>query len=84
VLVLSRFAGASDELSAALLVNPFFIDAFADTLAVALDMPRHERVERMAALRDRVANATIEDWLEGILVAAEAADHAAEGGAAAL
>jgi trehalose 6-phosphate synthase len=84
VLVLSRFAGASDELSAALLVNPFFIDAFADTLAVALDMPRHERVERMAALRDRVANATIVDWLDGILVAAAAADHAAEGGAAAL
>jgi len=47
-------------------------------------MPRHERMERMAALRDRIANATIEDWLEGILAAAEATDHAAEGGAAAL
>jgi len=80
VLVLSRFAGASDELGAALLVNPFFIDAFADTLAVALDMPRHERVERMTALRDRVANATIDDWLDAILSAAEETDRAAERG----
>jgi trehalose-6-phosphate synthase len=80
VLVLSRFAGASDELGAAVLVNPFFIDAFADTLAVALDMPRHERVERMTALRDRVANATIDDWLDAILSAAEATDRTAEGG----
>ncbi len=80
VLVLSRFAGAADELGAALLVNPFFIDAFADALAVALDMPLHERVERMMMLRDRVANATLGDWLEAILAAAEATDQAAEGG----
>lgn len=71
VLVLSRFAGAADELDTALLVNPFFIDAFADGLAVALDMPPDERRERMAVMRDRVANATIDDWLDAILATAE-------------
>jgi trehalose 6-phosphate synthase len=72
VLVLSRFAGAADELNAALLVNPFFIEAFADALGVALDMPRQERAARMTLLRHRVANATIQDWLDAILTAAEA------------
>jgi trehalose 6-phosphate synthase len=84
VLVLSRFAGAADELNAALLVNPFFIDAFADALAVALDMPREERAARMTLLRHRVANATIEDWLDSILEAADAVGSSVEDDAAAL
>jgi alpha,alpha-trehalose-phosphate synthase [UDP-forming] len=84
VLVLSRFAGAADELNAALLVNPFFIDAFADTLAVALDMPREERMARMTLLRHRVANATIDDWLDAILSAADEAGRLAEDDAAKL
>jgi hypothetical protein len=38
----------------------------------------------MTILRDRVANATIDDWLDAILSAAEVTDRAAEGGAATL
>jgi trehalose-6-phosphate synthase len=84
VLVLSRFAGAADELNAALLVNPFFIDAFADTLALALDMPAEERRARMTLLRHRVANATIDDWLDAILTAADAAARPVAGDVARL
>lgn len=84
VLVLSRFAGAADELNAALLVNPFFIDAFADTLAVALDMPREERAARMTLLRHRVANATLDDWLDAILTAADAVGRSVNDDAATL
>ena len=84
VLVLSRFTGAADELESALLVNPFFIDAFADTLGVALDMPPDERRRRMAILRHNVQNATISDWLEAIMNAAEALRPAAQDDAAAL
>jgi trehalose 6-phosphate synthase len=83
VLVLSRFAGAADELDSALLVNPFFIDAFSDALAVALDMPAAERTTRMTALRKHVANATIDDWLNAILAAAESSSQAAKGDVAA-
>lgn len=82
VLVLSRFAGAADELDSALLVNPFFLDAFADTLGVALDMPREERAARMALLRHRVSNATVEDWLNAILSAADAVGRPVEDDAA--
>ncbi len=72
VLVLSRFAGAAGELNDALLVNPFFIDSFSDSLAIALDMDASERRRRMVSLRERVANATVTDWLESVLGAAEA------------
>ena len=39
VLVLSKFAGAANELDTALLVNPHDIDGMARTIAVALSMP---------------------------------------------
>jgi trehalose-6-phosphate synthase len=83
VLVLSRFTGAAEELGSAILVNPFFIDAFADALAVALDMPAEERTLRMTQLRDQISHATIDDWLASILNAAEGCGQAAEGDAAA-
>ena len=43
VLVLSKFAGAANELDAALLVNPHDIDGMARTIATALTMPLAER-----------------------------------------
>lgn len=73
VLVLSRFTGAAEELEGAVLVNPFFLDAFAGAICTALDMPAEERRERMIALRDGLAHATIEDWLAAVLAAAEEA-----------
>jgi trehalose 6-phosphate synthase len=71
--VLSRFTGAAEELEGALLVNPFFLDAFAGAICTALDMPLDERRQRMAALRDALSRATIDDWLTAILSAAEEA-----------
>jgi trehalose 6-phosphate synthase len=51
VLVLSREAGAADELgSDALLVNPFDIGATADALAAALTMEPDERRRRWEGL----------------------------------
>lgn len=72
VLVLSRFTGAADELEGALLVNPFFIDSFADAILTALDMPVAERETRMRGLRTQLQRATIDDWLRAIMQAAEA------------
>lgn len=55
VLVLSRFAGAANELTSALIVNPYDRDDVAAALDKALTMPREERVARyndmMAVLR---------------------------------
>lgn len=55
VLVLSRFAGAANELTAALIVNPYDRDEVAAALNQALTMPLEERKARydemMALLR---------------------------------
>jgi len=62
VLVLSRFAGAADELDAALQVDPNRIAALAETYRLALTMPGGERRRRMRALRRAIAGNTIVDW----------------------
>jgi trehalose 6-phosphate synthase len=62
VLVLSRFAGAAQELSDALLVNPFAVDAFAETLRQALLMPPEEQERRMTRMRRHVADNNIYRW----------------------
>jgi trehalose 6-phosphate synthase len=62
VLVLSRFAGAAAECSAALLVNPYDPEAVATTIARALSMPLRERCERHNALFDVILKNDIISW----------------------
>ena len=58
VLILSRFAGAAEDLTEALIVNPFDADEIADAMHEALAMPLAERLRRYAALRERVWDTT--------------------------
>ena len=58
VLILSQFAGAAEELTDALLVNPYDPDAIADAMNTALEMPLGERQQRHAALRRAVFEVT--------------------------
>jgi trehalose 6-phosphate synthase len=62
VLVLSEFAGASDELRRALLVNPHDIDGLKRSILRAVDMPAAERKQRMRALRKRVMENDVAKW----------------------
>ena len=62
VLVLSKFAGAADELDTALLVNPHDIDGMARTIAVALSMPLPERRMRWEAMMAKLRQHTIQQW----------------------
>jgi trehalose-6-phosphate synthase/uncharacterized membrane protein affecting hemolysin expression len=72
VLILSRFAGASHELSDALIINPYDTGALADTIYRALEMTPEERQERMARLRSVVREHNIYRWA-GTLIAELAA-----------
>jgi trehalose 6-phosphate synthase len=54
VLILSRFAGAADQLREALIVNPFDADEVAEAINQALTMELPERKERWQALRETV------------------------------
>jgi trehalose 6-phosphate synthase len=62
VLVLSKFAGAANELDTALLVNPHDIDGMARTIAMALSMPLNERRLRWEAMMDKLRKHTIQQW----------------------
>ena len=50
VLILSRFAGAAEDLEEALIVNPYDMDDVATAMQRALKMPLAERIERHRAL----------------------------------
>jgi trehalose 6-phosphate synthase len=67
VLVLSQFAGASRELSDALLVNPYDAHAVADALAQAVAMPSYEQHRRMLAMRRIVAHNNAFKWAARML-----------------
>jgi trehalose 6-phosphate synthase len=72
VLVLSRFAGAAEELGDALLVNPWDAEGTARDLKRALEMPLDERKRRHALLLDVISGTTATTWAESFLDALRA------------
>ena len=64
VLILSRFAGAAEQMTDALLVNPHSAEDISDALRVALSMPRAERVRRWKSLMKDVEQRDVVWWLE--------------------
>jgi trehalose-6-phosphate synthase len=71
VLVLSEFAGAAEQLKAALIVNPYDIDAVAQTLKYATQMPLAEQRQRMRRLRREVRRSDVFDWARQCLAILE-------------
>jgi trehalose 6-phosphate synthase len=64
VLVLSKFAGAAERLSDALVTNPYHVDGVAADLDRALRMERAERVTRWQAMRRVVWTDTAAAWAQ--------------------
>ena len=62
VLVLSRFAGAAEQLAEALLVNPYDVPGTAQAIQRALQMPLEERRRRHAALLANVREQDVHQW----------------------
>lgn len=67
VLVLSRFAGAAEELDAAILVNPHDEDSMAEALKRALEMPVDERRQRWRAMMDVLEIHDVAKWRRNFL-----------------
>jgi trehalose 6-phosphate synthase len=67
VLILSRFAGACQELDSALLVNPYDIEATAGAIGRALEMPLGERKERWTAMMAALETNGVEQWCQHFL-----------------
>lgn len=69
VLVLSRFAGAAEQLKEALLVNPYDTEGTAAAILLALQMPLEERRDRHEALMRTVRKYDVHWWCESFLAA---------------
>lgn len=72
VLVLSRFAGAAEQLKEALLVNPYDTHGTAETVQQALQMPLDERRARHQRLLQRVREQDVHWWRRSFLDALRA------------
>jgi trehalose 6-phosphate synthase len=69
VLVLSRFAGAAAELDGALITNPHEVEAVAEAIGTALEMPLEERKERHARMFAHLMTNDVDRWAERFLSA---------------
>ena len=67
VLILSRFAGAADQLRHALLVNPNSPEEISEALKRALTMDKAERIHRWQALFDNVSRDDVAAWRDAFV-----------------
>ncbi len=75
VLVLSEMAGAAQEMTEALLINPCNFEQIADTLKYALEMPPEEQKTRMNILQKKLKFYNVEKWAEDFLIALDATQN---------
>jgi trehalose 6-phosphate synthase len=67
-LILSRFAGAAEQLKTdALLVNPYDVEQMADTILKAFRMSESERSARMKRMRRVVRKENVFWWVDSFL-----------------
>jgi trehalose 6-phosphate synthase len=66
-LILSRFAGASQELQGAIIINPYDIEKSADAIKLALDMTKEEQNQRMTQMRLVIVRHNIYSWAATLL-----------------
>ncbi len=62
VLILSELAGASKEMHEAILVNPNDLDAIAEAIREAVEMPEEEQIRRNKVMMMRLQRYNIERW----------------------
>lgn len=66
-LILSQFTGAARELTDAILVNPYSIEEFADSIKLAIEMPKEEKRRRMEKMRKVISENNIYRWAGSII-----------------
>ena len=66
-LILSRFAGASQELQGAIIINPYDIEKSADAIKSALEMTKEEQNQRMTQMRMVIVRHNIYSWAASLL-----------------
>lgn len=67
VLILSEMAGASRELSDAVIINPTDIWDFSEKIYQALNMPEEEQKRRMLTMQQTVSKFDIFNWVKNFM-----------------
>jgi len=67
VLILSEFAGVSEELSEAVIVNPYDIKVTAGAIKTAIEMPHEEKKQRFQSMKKKVKEHDSDWWLKSFL-----------------
>lgn len=71
VVILSRFAGAAEQLKETVIVNPYDIDNVAEGIKQGLEMPLDERKDRHARLLQSISTYDTFTWRKSFLRALE-------------
>jgi trehalose 6-phosphate synthase len=71
VVILSRFAGAAEQLKETLIVNPYDIEELADAIKMGLEMGLDERRERHAKLFQSISTYDTFTWRKSFMRALE-------------
>ncbi|WP_290476684.1 bifunctional alpha,alpha-trehalose-phosphate synthase (UDP-forming)/trehalose-phosphatase, partial [Leeuwenhoekiella sp. UBA1003] len=75
VLILSEMAGAAQEMSEAVIINPNNFEEIADALKQAIEMPEAEQVKRNKFLQKRLKRYNVEKWAEDFMHALYETTH---------
>ncbi len=67
VLILSEMAGAANELTDAIIVNPQDSDDIVAALDRALSMPQHQQAKRLTAMQERLRKYNVSNWAEAFM-----------------
>ncbi|HET9961485.1 MAG TPA: trehalose-6-phosphate synthase [Nitrospiraceae bacterium] len=67
VLLVSQMAGAAEEMTDALVINPYDPEGVAEMMRRALEMPVEERSSRMRRMRAHLATHDIRAWADACL-----------------
>ena len=81
VLILSRFAGAAEQMGEALLVNPFSREELSDAIQRALTMPLEERIRKWTALMTVVRGTDVGVWRDDFVTRLRAVEIIGDGDA---
>jgi trehalose 6-phosphate synthase/phosphatase len=71
VLILSEMAGAAQEMSEALLINPNNYNQIADAIHQAIEMPLEDQKKRVTILQKRLKRYNVEKWANDFMNALE-------------
>jgi trehalose 6-phosphate synthase len=67
VVILSRFAGAAEQLDDALIVNPYNLEEVADAIHRAIEMGQTERIARHERLLSKISTYNAAAWTRSFL-----------------